>query len=199
MAPRGATAGLNAQQLQQLQQQQQWVTVSWMPHASLSQSSYISFRVRSLLACRNESLKQQPDDWQVKITIHGIAGLDLVPVASMTEFAPLVPIARSESMSDVKKQPQEQTWNPMVSDSTHKCQWDSMISIPLRWRDLPRDAYLKFQVTGPRDSVVRGKGFCCCDRISISCTCFLSPRSLFCSSTPPRCHSLMPMENYRLD
>ena len=136
MAPRGATAGLNAQQLQQLQQQQQWVTVSWMPHASLSQSSYISFRVRSLLACRNESLKQQPDDWQVKITIHGIAGLDLVPVASMTEFAPLVPIARSESMSDVKKQPPEQTWNPMVSDATHKCQWvECPCKVRCRWED----------------------------------------------------------------
>ncbi|KAL3912563.1 MAG: hypothetical protein SGILL_006830 [Bacillariaceae sp.] len=149
MAPRGATTGANAQQLQQ--QQQQWVTVSWMPHASLSQSSYISFCVRSLLACLDPPSKPQPDDWQVKITIHGIAGLDLVPVASMTEFAPLAAIARSES--DLQTH-QQQTWNPMVSNATHKCQWDSMVHIPLRWRDLPRDAYLKFQVTGPKDSVL---------------------------------------------
>jgi phosphatidylinositol 3-kinase len=155
MAPRSATGGQNAQQLQQLQQHQQWVTVSWMPHASLSQSSYIAFRVRSLLACLDDislHLQQQPEDWQVKITIHGIAGLDLVPVSSMTEFAPLLAISRSSD--DIQSRRQEYHWNPMVSNVTHKCQWDSLMQIPLRWRDLPRDAYLKFQVTGTRDSVV---------------------------------------------
>jgi hypothetical protein len=110
---------------------------------------------------QHQQQQHQPEDWQVCITIHGIAGLDLVPVSSMTEFAPLVSISESSSSFSSSSSPSKQqkndakSWSPMVSIATHRCQWDSMIHIPLRWRDLPRDAYLKFQVTGSNGSVVR--------------------------------------------
>jgi hypothetical protein len=135
-----------------------------MPHASLSQSSYIALSVRSLVAkCldqpssaqRQKTIQQQlrqPEDWKVQIAVHGCAGLDLVPVSSMTGNAPLLSIS-DQSYKQLQKKVND--WNPLVSNTTHCCRWDSMICIPLRWRDLPRDAYLKFHVIGPNDAFVR--------------------------------------------
>jgi len=146
-----------------LDEKNRWVTVSWMPHASLSQTSHVTFSVRSILAClddipsrstlspspRHEQHQHQPsEDWHVRITIHGIAGLDLVPVCSMTQFAPLQSIGRHNHVKSPRG------WNYLVANATHTCQWDDMIHIPLRWRDLPRDAYLRFQVMGSRDNVL---------------------------------------------
>jgi hypothetical protein len=93
-------------------------------------------------------------DWQVQITVHGIAGLELVPVSSLTEFVPLESLGTKSKLGQ-QQHNRDKGWNPLVSNVTHACQWDSMIHVPLRWRDLPRDAYLKFSVKGPRDNVVR--------------------------------------------
>lgn len=187
MAPRVTAAASAARSLQDPADANRWVTVSWMPHASLSQSSYIALSVRSMVACVDDttdtangvlrSSQKQPQDLQVSVTIHGIAGLELIPVSSMTEFAPLLSISesskKSSASSSSSSQQQQQgiassvdknnkkQWSPLVSTATHRCQWDnnstnnSMVHIPLRWRDLPRDAYLKFQVTGSNDQVVR--------------------------------------------
>lgn len=186
MAPRAAAAASTARSLQDPADANRWVTVSWMPHASLSQSSYIALSVRSMVACLDDttdtannvlrSSQKQPQDLQVSVTIHGVAGLELIPVSSMTEFAPLLSISESSkkssaSSSSSSQQQQDLTssvdkknkkqWSPLVSTATHRCQWDNnsnhnnMVHIPLRWRDLPRDAYLKFQVTGSNDQVVR--------------------------------------------
>lgn len=42
----------------------------------------------------------------------------------------------------------------MVSKATHNCVWDCFVHIPIRWRDLPRDAYLHLEVLGQAESVV---------------------------------------------
>jgi hypothetical protein len=156
MPPRSVPSG-GQRSLPDLDEMNRWVTVSWMPHASLSQSSNIAFSVRSIVLCLDlptSALKyrtKQPEDWRVQITIHGCAGLDVVPVSSMTANAPLMSIS-DHSFTNQQK---ENAWNPLVSSATHLCRWDSIIYIPLRWRDLLRDAYLKFQVLGPNDNVVR--------------------------------------------
>jgi hypothetical protein len=158
MPPRSVPS-VGQRSLQHVEEKNQWVTVSWMPHASLSQSSYIALSVRSIVACLDlpltlsapEQSTKQPEDWQVQITIHGSAGLDLVPVSAMTPNAPLVSISDRSFTTEQ----QANDWNPLVSNATHRCTWDSIIHIPMRWRDLPRDAYLQFQVIGPNDAVVR--------------------------------------------
>jgi hypothetical protein len=160
-----------------------WVTVSWMPHASLSQTSHVAFSVRSVVACLDELVHnphRRPEDWQVQVTVHGVAGLELAPVPSMTQMAPLTVIREKKNHShaastttisdhggdEVVIQPsshrpslrppsQHEQWTPSVSNATHRCQWNSLVQIPLRWRDLPRDAYLRFLVVGSHDQAVR--------------------------------------------
>ena len=195
-----------------------WVTVSWMPHASLSQTSNVAISIKSILASidvlsisrmgscttgggnhdnhykerdgdnniipagggvggvSGESLNKNcgginglRQDWKVSVTIHGVAGLDLVPVGVMTPTAPLLPIRKHHQRSN------RQSWKPRVADATHICQFDDdttttsdagirgkcILNIPLRWRELPRDAYLKFQVLGPAENVVSSSLMCC--------------------------------------
>ena len=33
-----------------------------------------------------------------------------------------------------------------MANATHDCQWDWFVSLPIRWRDLPRDSYLLFEL-----------------------------------------------------
>ena len=145
MRSRGASAAAAGVQ-QQLQQerQSQWVNVTWMPHASLSQTSHVCLAVRSILTCRDEF--RSPEEWQVRATIHGVAGLALVPISSLTPTSPV------ESLSSM---PDTESWLPLASQVTHVCKLDALLHVPLRWRDLPRDAYLKLEVLGRCDEVVR--------------------------------------------
>ena len=165
-APAGTTSAANAGVVDR------WVTVSWFPHTSISQNSHVEFSIRSILGCldRHHQLfstqgrgeQEEEEDWQVRITVHGIAGLALVPVSSMTEFAPLTSIKNKNNNNSSTSINAAKTgttkWKPLVSNTTLSCEWDSMIHIPLRWRDLPRDAYLQFEVTS-RDTVVRKNCF----------------------------------------
>lgn len=202
MPPRTANAVANAAAAAggiNNQDDRRWVTVSWMPHASLSQTSHVAFAVRSILATLDpfiygsgssavDQYNHRHEDWKVSVTIHGVAGLQLVPVASMTPSAPLRPIKMAPSnlmededdighdyytgttataFSTTTTTTTTKTWNPLVADATHTCQFDDhdnnsggggglcLLNIPLRWRELPRDSYLKFQVTGPSDNLVR--------------------------------------------
>lgn len=139
-----------------------WVNVTWMPHSCLSQTSHLCLSVRSVL-----TLMEQPceiEEWQVRVTVYGAAGLSLVPVATTTSTAPRLLIrdfwqdSNENGMFD-----KDAEWLPLVSNVSHICKFDSVIHIPIRWRDLPRDAHLLFEVLGYCDKVV-------CFRVCV-CVC----------------------------
>ena len=174
-----------------------WATVSWMPHASLSQTSHVAISVRAALARiddgyaygnhdnfgssrrDNNTNNASNDSWRVSVSVRGLAGLSLVPVSFQTRSVPLGPLYSEDGDSttlanqhELFVEPQKGTsrsnscQHPSVHKSTHVCRWDnnnsdnnsknnsnvgrSMIQIPLRWRDLPRDAYLEFSLKGSR-------------------------------------------------
>ena len=224
MAPRTASSGASngtADPTTKNVDDRRWVTVSWMPHASLSQTSNVAISIKSILAsidvlsvsrmgssatgggshgdnhtdndddnnivpagggvggvhCYGGNLNKNSggitgrrQDWKVSVTIHGVAGLDLVPVGVMTPSAPLLPINEQQQRSNRK------SWKPLVAEATHICLFDDdtptttcdggngrecILHVPLRWRELPRDSYLKFQVTGPGDNLVSQSLMCC--------------------------------------
>jgi hypothetical protein len=133
-----------------------WVKCIWMPHASLSQTSHVCLSIRSVqVAVLDELVYLKPEEWHVRVTVHGIAGLQLVSVASSTPTAPLFSMRRTQQ-SNLNEEVQgiSSQWRPSVSNVTHCCQWDFAVQIPVRWRDLPRDAFLRFEVVGHCDIVV---------------------------------------------
>ena len=130
-----------------------WVSVKWMPHASLSQTSHIDLSIRSVLSQLQDPFKPD-EEWQVRATVHGIAGTSIVPVATTTSKAPLLPIRNFLESNDRSVFDKDTEWLPLVSNATHICNFDSILNIPIRWRDLPRDAYLLFEVLGQCDQVV---------------------------------------------
>jgi hypothetical protein len=134
-----------------------WVSVSWMPHTSLSQTSYVCLAVRSAHVSWTSSDKNKGDEWKVQVTIHGIAGLILAETTSQTSIAPVRARARRTPLRTqpndapsspliTKKRDNEDLQQPSITKATHDCVWDYVIHLPLRWQDLPRDAYLDFQV-----------------------------------------------------
>ncbi len=134
-----------------------WVNVTWMPHASLSQTSHVSLAVRSILTSLDELMHFQPEEWQVRATIHGMAGQSIVPVSCLTPTAPVTTLHdHTETGVNPPLDLTEDDWLPLTSNTTHVCRIDSLINVPIRWRDLPRDAYLRFEVLGHCDEVVRG-------------------------------------------
>jgi hypothetical protein len=186
-----------------------WVNVNWMPHTSLAQSSHVCFIMRSAhvtlddvsnndtirLAFNNNhttattttTTASVPRRLRVRITIHGVAGPQLVPVACHTPTVSLSP----RYSTSVKKEEEDTTAHndefrsslhagaggeeekvggnggastdrmtmtsdppPKVTRASHDCTWNTFVQLPIRWRDLPRDAYLYFEVLGVHDTVV---------------------------------------------
>lgn len=146
-SPAASTHGL-----QTLEERNKWVNVTWMPHASLSQTSHVCLSIRSVLSYLDELKHFKPEEWQVRVAVHGVAGLPLVPVSSLTPTAPLTSMRNQEESQSISEG--NATWLPLVSNVTHVCRLDSIVHVPMRWRDLTRDAYLKFEVLGHCDEVV---------------------------------------------
>jgi hypothetical protein len=149
-----------------------WVSVSWMPHTSLSPTSHVTLAVRSAHASlldpgftspqsasaattettgseRTDVFRDHSEasrDWKVRISAHGHGGVELVPIDCRTPSATLT-----------KRTFETRDWffRPTVSQATHDCRWNFVAKLPLRWRDLPRDAYLLFRVVQDKGDVVR--------------------------------------------
>lgn len=116
---------------------------------------------------------KQSKEWKVRCSVHGIGGLSLVPLKSYTPAASVRSRKRptchatNNGNDDERKTTQirredtkeskidSRLWRPSVLKATHDCWWDEFIELPIRWRDLPRDAYLHFEVLGLADNVVR--------------------------------------------
>ena len=136
------------------EERNRWVNVTWMPHASLSQTSHVCLSVRSILAALDELTHFKPEEWQVGATIHGAAGMPLVPVSSLTPTSQVTSMKEQANVVGIPALDQKDDWIPLVSNATHICKIDALLNIPLRWRDLPRDAYIKFEVSGHCEEVV---------------------------------------------
>lgn len=146
--------------------EENWINVTWMPHASLSQTSHVCLLVRSSHAVLDDSSSirsnHQPSEWKIRTSVHGMGGIPLVPVTSTTPGAPLVPrrrrTAAALAAAAVVAKPTTTTttknnqvtsndkMHPSVSNASHDCQWDHLVQVPIRWRDLPRDAYLLLEL-----------------------------------------------------
>jgi hypothetical protein len=114
-----------------------WVNVVWMPHSSLSQTSHVTLAIRSAHLVRDR-LKASVE-WRVRISVRGTGGLELVSVSSSTPAAAMEP---------------RHLVRPTVANSTHEFVWNHVIQAPIRWKDLPRDAYLQLEIIGQGDKIV---------------------------------------------
>jgi phosphatidylinositol 3-kinase len=137
-----------------------WVNVAWMPHTALSQSSHVCLTIRSAHATIDDLLSDETNDWKVSVRIYGVGGLSLVPVAAHTPAARLHSRRRRNSASTEINAAQGETASkkiyPTVSSASHDCYWNYLIQIPIRWRDLPRDAYLVFDIIEGDGRVYQG-------------------------------------------
>lgn len=154
MRARGATSAGAQGSISPLEERNKWETVTWMPHASLSQTSHISLGIRSVLTSLDELQHFKPKEWRVRVTVHGMAGQPIVPMSCLTPTAPVTKI-HHHSKGKLPVDLTVEEWSPLTSDATHVCRMDSLLHVPLRWRDLPRDSYLRFEVLGHCDEVVR--------------------------------------------
>ena len=155
MRARGATSVGVQGVASLLEERSKWVNVTWMPHASLSQTSHVSLAVRSILTSLDELKHYEPEEWRVRATIHGMGGQSIVPISCLTPTAPVRTLYdQAEAGANPPLDFEEKGWIPLISNATHVCRLDSLIILPMRWRDLPRDAHLRFEVLGHCDEVV---------------------------------------------
>lgn len=127
---------------------EKWVDVTWMPHTSLSQTSHVCLMIRSAHVSLEElDSDSNHEERKVRVGIYGVGGLALVPISCHTPTALLNERSvLSEEDDHTKEEKTDNFLRPSVARATHDCFWDCSICLPLRWRDLPRDAYLLFDV-----------------------------------------------------
>ena len=122
-----------------------WVPVAWMPHTSISQTCYVKLTVRAAFHRDDITTPSTAGEWRIRATVHGMAGTPL-GLATETPAVALQPLTEwRRDGGDVVL---------MDGGCTHGCAWEETIRLPIRWRDLPRDAYLQLHVVGPLDELV---------------------------------------------
>ena len=139
-----------------------WIPVTWFPHTSLSQTCYVKLTVRAAFDDRSDELLPSLGEWRVRATVHGMAGSPL-GLPAETSAATLHPVSEWQhgrppwhDNGNNTKQQQQDDLPPLLIDGgcTHGCAWEETIRLPIRWRDLPRDAYLQLDILGPTDEMV---------------------------------------------
>jgi hypothetical protein len=145
-----------------LQPDDKWVPVSWMPHTTLSQTSHVVVEIRSALVVVSAGVnsivnssferRQVSKEWRVEATIQGMAGLAMVSslLPCQTPAAAVVDASSSSSVSSAAASHQQLA----ILGANRVCQWDRVVHLPMRWRDLPRDAYLQLQVLSEKTNQV---------------------------------------------
>ena len=152
---------------------EKWIPVTWMPCANLSQTSHVSLKVRSAQVTREPKFGgiscgdpdyseaetefyEEDDEWRVNATLLAGGGELLRDVGYTLSLSSQTPAATVESRSYQSATNLESVFHsiPRVSGSTHECHWEAVVQIALRWRDLPRDSYILFEVLDWDDSVV---------------------------------------------
>lgn len=127
---------------------EKWVNVTWMNASTLSSTSHVCLSILSAHTEIDLLDHPLPIEWKVRISVYGIGGLPLTPLTCQTPTAQLRSItSRSDENAEDPK--------PAVKETTHACYWEYFIQMPVRWRDLPRDAYLLFEILGEEQKQVR--------------------------------------------
>jgi hypothetical protein len=157
-----------------------WIPVVWMPHTSLSQTSSVRLTVKvawwtppSLASVSLAATTRPAEEWRIRATVHGMAG---TPLGLPTETRGS-PLRLATSSADPR--------TAVVDGCSHTCVWEETIRLPVRWRDLPRDAYLLLQVLSPTDEQVRLSSVACVGRLPLprfarACLLLRSPCFLVC-------------------
>ena len=134
-----------------------WVPVSWMPHTTLSQTSHVCLEIRSALIIEKDTdsildhssgvlSSSRSKEWRVQATIQGMAGLPMV-----SSLIPCQTPAAAVVDSSSRKPSSSQL---AIMGANRVCEWDCVLHLPIRWRDLCRDAYLQLEVLSGRDDQV---------------------------------------------
>lgn len=141
-----------------LQQQQQWVNVTWMPHTALSQTSHVCLTIHSaqvvllnedgtfLSANRSSNSNSstiENVEWRIQMSIHGIGNVPLAPISTHTQAATVM---RRTTRDHLPSSTSSTRRIITIQKATHECHWDSFTYLPLRWRDLTRDSYLLIEI-----------------------------------------------------
>jgi len=111
-----------------------WVKVTWMPHSALSQTSHVCFLLRSAHASIDDCLQEYKSEWKVRI---GLKGIGYNQVSAQTPASTVKSRNRNVDGSELR---------PTVSRATHDVIWDHVVELPIRWKDLPRDASIGFEL-----------------------------------------------------
>ena len=104
-------------------------------------------------------MDQKAQEWKVRTSVLGIGGISLVPVYSTTPGTPVISRRRqankhtsstttttTTTKTTAEAVSQQHLYHPSVSRASHDCHWDHLVQVPVRWRDLPRDAYLLLEL-----------------------------------------------------
>ena len=147
-----------------------WIPVTWFPHTSLSQTCYVKLTVRAAFdrSSANDdnevfltgSAAAAVGEWRVRATVHGMAGtpLGLPSETSAASLGSLSEWKQGRPPADLlHRRSAAEHCTPLLVDGgcTRGCVWEETIRLPVRWRDLPRDAYLQLDILGPADEMVR--------------------------------------------
>jgi hypothetical protein len=157
-----------------LQPDDKWVPVSWMPHTTLSQTSHVCVEIRSALVVVNDfdsillssnisrsschysrtadvAAQNSSREWRVQATIQGLAGLHMVSSLVPCQTPAAAVVDSSSSSLSQQQQPQQQL---AIFGANRVCKWDRVLHLPMRWRDLPRDAYLQLEILAEKNNQV---------------------------------------------
>jgi hypothetical protein len=139
---------------------------SCLSHCNISQTSHMAVAIRSLAAspppqCNGYDLyglhggRRTPDapyvvsstmELRVSAQVHGVGGLPLCGSPILTRCQQLLPTSLSAGTQQY----------PTVSEATHMCHFQDVLHLPVRYKDLSRDACITFTIKGPSGRVIWG-------------------------------------------
>jgi hypothetical protein len=140
---------------------------SCLSHSNISQTSHMAVAIRSLAAspppqCNGYDLyglhggRRTPEapyvvsstmELRVSAQVHGVGGLPLCSSPILTRCQELLPTSSSSAGTQQ---------HLAVSEATHMCHFQDVLHLPVRYKDLSRDACIAFTVKGPSGRVIWG-------------------------------------------
>lgn len=105
---------------------------------------------------------EEEEEWRVRVTLCTGGGTTISGStfgwSSSTPAATLEPRQHpsdhATSSSSLESFLIHNTVVPRISGATHECHWETVLQLPLRWRDATRDSYFLFEILDWDDSVI---------------------------------------------
>ena len=121
---------------------EKWASASWIPHSSLPLNLNVNLMIRSAHMNVDSIQDQENMDVKVEVSLYGAGCTKLVPIECHSKVAP------------VEKRQLRQDFKPLVSQVSHDCFIESIIQLPMRWKDLPRDSFFLFEARVSNATIV---------------------------------------------